>query len=90
MKYKIFSADTIRDFNHLEGEKFCLNGFELKKKAYILIYRIVFDPEIHFLSIKEFALIKIFTFSSSVMETLYHYHSGWYMEIMLNLQDSAC
>ena len=26
------SADTIKDFNHLEKEKFCLNGFELKEK----------------------------------------------------------
>ena len=25
------SADTIKDFNHLEEEKFRLNGFELKK-----------------------------------------------------------
>ena len=35
--------------------------------------------------------IKIFTFSSSVMETLYTiYYSGLYMDTMLNLQDLAC
>ena len=39
------SADTIKDFNHLEEEKFSLNGCEFKKKDYILIYRRVFDPE---------------------------------------------
>ena len=42
---------------------------------YILIYRIAFDSETHF---------------PSVMEILYHYHSGLYMETMLNLQDLAC
>ena len=50
------SADTIQDFNRLEEIKFFLNGFELKKKKmedHILIYRIVFDPETHFPSIKE-------------------------------------
>ena len=48
------SADTRKDFIHLE-EKFCLNGFEFKKKTedYILIYRTVFNSEIHFPSIKE-------------------------------------
>ena len=55
------SADMIKDFNHLEEEKFCLNSFELKKKKkaddYILIYRIVFDPETHFPSIKEYICI---------------------------------
>ena len=39
----------MKDLNHLE-EKFCLNGFEFKKSVdYILIIRIIFDPETHFI-----------------------------------------
>ena len=48
------SADTIKDFNHLEEEKFYLNGLELRKiEDYILIYRIVFDSKTHFPSINK-------------------------------------
>ena len=48
------SADTIKYFSHLVEENFCLNSFELKKtEDYILIYRIVFDLETHFPTIKE-------------------------------------
>ena len=53
------SADTIKDFNHLKEEKFCLKGFEFFKKIedYIRIYIIVFDPETHFSSIKEGSML---------------------------------
>ena len=48
------SADTRKDFNHLEEEKFCLNSFKQKNpENYILIYRIIFEPETLFPSIKE-------------------------------------
>ena len=47
------SIDMIKDFNHLEEEKFCLNSFEYKTEDYILIYGIVFDPGIHCPSLKE-------------------------------------
>ena len=45
------STDTITDFTQLTA-KCCPSGFEFKKH-YILIYRIVFDVETHFPSIKE-------------------------------------
>ncbi len=44
---------TITDFTQLTA-KCCPSGFEFKKhEDYILIYRIVFDIETHFPSIKE-------------------------------------
>ena len=47
------STDTITDFTQLTA-KCCPSGFEFKKhENYILIYRIVFDTETHFPSIKE-------------------------------------
>ena len=48
------STDTLTDFTQLTA-KCCPSGFEFKKKHedYILIYRIVFDIETHFPSIKK-------------------------------------
>ena len=47
------STDTITDVTQLTA-KCCPSGFEFKKhEDYILIYRIVFDIETHFPSIKE-------------------------------------
>ena len=47
------STDTIADFTQLTV-KCCPSDFEFKKHVdYILIYRIVFDIETHFASIKE-------------------------------------
>ena len=34
--HDFISADTIKDFSHLLEEKFCFNGFELKKKRKII------------------------------------------------------
>ena len=46
------STDTIMDFNQLTAK--CPSGFEFKKhEDYILIYRILFDIETHFPSMKE-------------------------------------
>ena len=47
------STDTMTDFTQLTV-KYCPSDFEFKKhEDYILIYRIVFDIETHFPSIKE-------------------------------------
>ena len=48
-----FSTDTITDFTQFTAKCFPF-GFEFKKlEDHILIYRIVFDIELHFPSIKE-------------------------------------
>ena len=78
-----------KGFKSLGRRKVTTYRFWIKKtEDHILIT--VFDPETHFPSIKNvFVLIEIFMFSSSVKEVLYLYHTGLYIDTMLNLQDLA-
>ena len=85
------SADTIKDFNHFKEEKFSLNGFEFKKtEDYILIYRIVFDPETHFPSLKEYIRIDRNLYAQLSFDGNPISSPQWIMDTMLNLQDLAC